>query len=252
MVKKKRELDVFYSSVFFVLGFSLVFSVLGVLLQSVLSNVSSFVQLWLSRIAGLLIIIFGFYMMDLISLPSLPIKRSGLSGIKKLKSPLLSSFVLGSAFAVGWTPCVGSVLGAILALAVSSPYLAFPLMLSYSLGLGLPFILVGYFTNEASHFISRFSKYMKPLNNFFGGVLALIGVLVFTNQLSRIASFALVSNLLLSLDVSPIGFASSLNIGIAFAAGVISFLSPCILPLIPAYLTYLAGVSTKKIGGGEK
>ncbi|HIH37445.1 hypothetical protein J4460_03700 [Candidatus Woesearchaeota archaeon] len=76
------------------------------------------------------------------------------------------------------------------------------------------------------------------LNKAFGAVLIIIGVYVFTNQLSRIANFQVLTSLLLSLD-GGISLAS-LNIGIAFLAGLVSFLSPCVLPIIPGFLSYLA------------
>ncbi|MAG78621.1 hypothetical protein CL616_04630 [archaeon] len=73
----------------------------------------------------------------------------------------------------------------------------------------------------------------------------MIGILVFTNQLSRIANLAIVTELLTSLNIGTIG-SSGLNLGIAFFAGFVSFLSPCVLPLIPAFLSYLASVGVKE------
>ncbi|MEK6826139.1 MAG: cytochrome c biogenesis protein CcdA, partial [Nanoarchaeota archaeon] len=91
----------------------------------------------------------------------------------------------------------------------------------------------------------KYSKWIKYANYVFGVVLIVLGILVFVNQLSRVANLAFASNLLLSFGTVTIG-AASLNIGIAFLAGFVSFLSPCVLPLIPAFLTYLASTATKK------
>ncbi len=241
----KRDWNVFVSSLFFVAGFSLVFALLGVLLQSVLSQLSYNIEEWISKIGGIIIVLFGLYLIGIIK-PGFMNREYKINLKHKFKSSWIASFVFGAAFAVGWTPCVGAVLGAILTLAATQPALAFPLMLSYSLGLGVPFLLVGLFTNEAQRFIKRNAKYMQYLNKFFGFILIIIGVLVFSRQLSSIANFAGPVSLVLGVENSVIGTSTSLNIFIAFIAGIISFLSPCVLPLIPGYLTYLAGISIKE------
>ena len=241
--------SIFLNSVFFVLGFSVVFSLVGVLLQSVLSNVSYSVQLWLGRIGGSVIILFGLYLIGLLS-PAFLEKEYKFQVKKKFNSHYLTSFVFGAAFGVGWTPCVGAILGAILTLAVTEPSTAFFLLLSYSLGLGLPFLLVGLFTDRAQRIISKSGKFLYYLNRIFGFILIILGVFVFTNQLSKIANLAFASEFLTSLSISGVSTASSLNIFIAFFAGVVSFLSPCVLPLIPAFLAYLGTeISREKENG---
>lgn len=238
-MKEKRNWDVFLASVFFVLGFSSVFALLGVLLQTVLSNISYQVQTWLGRIGGVFIIFFGLYLLGFIK-PKFLEQEHKLKVKKKFKSVYVTSFIFGAAFAVGWTPCVGAILGAVLALAVIEPSTAFFLLLSYSLGLGIPFLLVGLFTNQAQNLINKAGKWITYANYVFGVILIAIGVFVFTNQLSRIANFPIASKILISLNVGGVGLGTSLNLGIAFFAGLLSFLSPCVLPLIPAFLAYLA------------
>ena len=235
---EKRQWPIFLNSVFFVLGFSLIFSLVGVLLQGVLSNISYTIQKWLGYIGGTIIIFFGIYLLGLVRVPFLE-QEHKLKVKRKFRYSYITSFVFGSAFAVGWTPCVGAILGAILTLAVTSPGTAFPLLLSYSLGLGLPFLAVGLFTDRASSFINKSANWLKYVNYVFGAVLVLLGILVFTNQLSRIASVPFLSNILLNIEANT-GFGNTLNFAVAFAAGLASFLSPCVLPLIPAFLSYLA------------
>jgi len=150
----KRQWTIFLNSVFFVLGFSVIFSLVGVLLQSVLSDVSFTVQQWLGYVGGTVIIFFGIYLLGLIKIPFLQ-QEYKLKVKRKFKYSYITSFVFGSAFAVGWTPCVGAILGAILTLAIITPASAFPLLLSYSLGLGIPFLAVGLFTNQAQGFINK-------------------------------------------------------------------------------------------------
>jgi len=240
----QKQWGIFVNSIFFVLGFSVIFSLVGVLLQSVLADVSVTVQAWLGRIGGVVIILFGVYLLGLIKIPWLE-REHKLKVKKKFRSSYVTSFVFGAAFAVGWTPCVGAILGAVLTLAIAQPTSAFFLLLAYSIGLGIPFLLVGLFTNQAQKFISKAGRWLKYFNYVFGVVLIGLGILVFTNQLSRVSNLAFASDILLMLDTSGFGTGASLNIGIAFIAGIASFLSPCVLPLIPAFLTYLASTVTK-------
>jgi cytochrome c-type biogenesis protein len=243
----KRDWRIFTASVFFVLGFSSIFSLVGVLLQSVLSSVAPTVQVWLGRIGGVIIILFGLYLLGLIKISYLEAEHK-LRVKRKFDSMYLTSFIFGAAFAVGWTPCVGAVLGAVLTLAVTQPGTAFFLMLSYSLGLGIPFLLVGLFTNQAQRFIRKAGKWITYLKYVFGVILIILGILVFVNQLSRVANLQFASNFLQSLNIGSVDANQSLNLGIAFFAGFVSFLSPCVLPLIPAFLSYLASVGVQKHG----
>ncbi|HLC85969.1 MAG TPA: cytochrome c biogenesis protein CcdA [Candidatus Nanoarchaeia archaeon] len=245
---KPGRWHVFLNSVFFVLGFSLIFSIVGVLLQTVLSNSAYSVQKWLAYLGGIVIVLFGLYLLGLIKMVFL--EREHKFQVKsKFKYSYVTSFIFGAAFAVGWTPCVSVALGAILALAVTNASSAFFLLFAYTLGLGIPFLLVGLFTNEAQKLISRAGKWLRYFQYFFGVVLVVLGVLVLTSRLSRIAGLDFVSNILSSADFAvsvSINSLSFVNLGVAFLAGLGSFLSPCILPLIPGFLSYLASTSIKK------
>jgi len=246
-----KRWTIFLNSVFFVLGFSVIFSLVGVLLQSVLSDVSFTVQQWLGYVGGTVIIFFGIYLLGLIKIPFLE-QEHKLKVKKKFKYQYMTSFVFGSAFAVGWTPCVGAILGAILTLAAANPGSAFPLLLSYSLGLGIPFLIVGLFTDRASGFIEKAGPWLKYVNYVFGSILIILGILVFTNQLARFASVPFLTDLLISLDSGTGGVGATLGISVAFIAGLASFLSPCVLPLIPAFLAYLGTtVATPKKNENE-
>ena len=240
---------IFLSSIFFVLGFSVVFSLVGVLLQSVLAHSAPIVQKWLGRVGGVIIILFGLYIMHLIEIPWLG--REHKIAVTKTKSGYITSFLFGAAFAVGWTPCVTAALGAILALAATAPNQAFFLLLAYTLGLGIPFLLVGLFADQAQRFIKKSMAWIKYVQYVFGVILIIMGVLVFTSQLSRIANLEFVVTLLTTLNITPTGggtisMLNFFNLGIAFFAGLVSFLSPCILPLIPAFLSYLASMGVEK------
>lgn len=240
-----KQWQIFLNSVFFVLGFSILFALVGVLLQSVLSRVAYTVQNWLSYIGGSIIILFGLYLLGLIKINFLE-QEHKLQVKRKFKYSYLTSFIFGAAFAAGWTPCVSAVLGAVLTLAVTQPSTAFFLMLAYSLGLGLPFLLVGLFTNQAQRLISKAGKWISYGKYVFGVILIVLGILVFANQLNRVANLSFASDLIIALNSTSIFAGNSLNFGIAFLAGLFSFLSPCVLPLIPAFLAYLASIGVKK------
>lgn len=191
----KRK-EIFINSVFFVLGFGIVFALLGVLLNTLLEGIAYDVQTWLSRIGGVMIIFFGLYLVGLIKIPFLE-REYKMSVNTKFKSRYATSFLFGLAFAAGWTPCVGPALGVILGLAATQPGSAFILLLTYALGLGIPFLIVGAFTGQATEFINRHAVGLKYLNIVFGVILLALGVLIFTQKLSLIANFEFLNKILL-------------------------------------------------------
>ena len=130
-----RRTVIFLNSVAFVLGFTIVFSLVGVLLQTLLSSVAFDVVNILRTVGGLIIIIFGILL--IVSLKySIPFLASEHKiKIRRFSNSYITSFVFGIAFAIGWTPCVGAILGSIYTLAAVSPGIGFILLLAYSLGI---------------------------------------------------------------------------------------------------------------------
>ena len=185
---KNKRREIFLASLCFVLGLALAFSVLGVLLNTILSNISYDVQTWLSRIGGVFIIFFGLHLVELIKAPFLE-REYKINVNTKIKSKYITAFLFGAAFAVGWTPCVGPVLGAILGLAATEPGSAFILLFSYSIGLGIPFLIVGAFTSQAAGSIKKYARILRYVKILFGALLIIIGILVFTQTLNLIASW---------------------------------------------------------------
>jgi len=192
--KSKKKLNVFLNASFFVLGFSLVFSLIGVLLNTVLLSIGYDARIWLSRIGGIIIIAFGLYLLGILKLPFLNVEHKFRP--KNFKISYLTSFIFGVAFAAGWTPCVGAVLGGILTLALTSPGTAFGLLFSYSIGLGIPFLLTGLFLSQTLSFITRIGPILKYFNILMGIVLIVIGILVFINKLAAFANLGFVSSIL--------------------------------------------------------
>ena len=190
-----NKINVILNTIFFVLGFSIVFSILGVLINSVLSNkITEFTES-LNFVAGIIIISFGLFLLFSTKINSLNIEKKII--IKNFKASYPMSFIFGLAFAIGWTPCVGPILGTILTLAVTTPSMSFSLLLAYSLGLGIPFILMGIFFSRSTRIIRSMSKHLKYYNIVLGGLIIILGVLVFTNQLAYIANFPLLNELVL-------------------------------------------------------
>ena len=139
-LEKSARINVFLNTVYFVLGFSLVFAVLGVALNSILVNVGTSFQNTLQIIGGIVIISFGAFLILSLKINNLNFERK-LTRIPKFKTSYITSLVFGIAFAAGWTPCVGPILGSTFTLAATSPGEAYNLLLAYSLGLGTPFLI---------------------------------------------------------------------------------------------------------------
>lgn len=192
--KQNTRLDSFLNSFFFVLGFSLVFSILGILLNSVLGSTSYAIRVWLGRIGGAAIIIFALHILGLLKIPFL-MGEHKLEVKKRFKITYITSFLFGVSFAAGWTPCVGAILGSVLSLAVSEPARSFALLMAYSLGLGIPFLLSGIFTAELMMLIRKSGTFMKYFNIVVGTLLILLGILVFTDNLGLAANFLIPSRL---------------------------------------------------------
>ena len=190
-----NRINIVLNTVFFVIGFSVVFSILGVLISSIFSSTVNEFTESLNFVGGTIIIAFGIFMLLSTKIRSLNIEKKFFPKSSKTSYPM--SFVFGLAFAVGWTPCVGPILGTILTLAATTPSLSFSLLLAYSLGLGIPFILMGVFFSRATRLIRSMTKHLKYYNVILGGFIILLGILVFTNQLAYIANFPLLNDLVL-------------------------------------------------------
>lgn len=162
--------------------------------------------------------------------------------------PYSRSALVGGAFAVGWTPCLGPILGAVLTLAGSSATVAHGALLLafWSAGLGVPFLITGLALQQVLRAIRKLRPIMPALEVLGGALVILVGILIFMDEFTVFNRYFAggVSNVtgaegrLSFIDLTgPFGFVA------AFAAGVIAFLSPCCLPLVPAYVAHLAGVS---------
>jgi cytochrome c-type biogenesis protein len=200
---RRTRLNIFLNTVYFVLGFSLIFAVLGVILNSVLVSTvgANGFQHSLTFIGGVVIIGFGAYLILSTKLRNLNFEKK-MTKIPRFKTSYITSFVFGAAFAAGWTPCVGPILGSTFALAATQPGAAYNSLLAYSLGLGLPFLITGALFSQATGIIRKMVKHLKYFNLVMGSILIIVGILLFTNQLTLLSNIPLADQLI-KLEGSP-------------------------------------------------
>lgn len=199
----------------------------------------------LGRIGGMVVILLGLSTLKVIRIPWLLYEARSYWTPGK-GGPLLSSVMMGIFFAAGWTPCIGTTLGAILTLGMSqqSAFQAMALSSGYALGLGLPFLIIGLGMGPAVRFIARFRRYVRWIEIVSGVLLIVVGLLMVFDRMSLIAIWALQHGYFIDL---PLGGAVTPTYLIAIIAGLLSFLSPCVLPLVPAYVGYLSGQAVRNL-----
>jgi cytochrome c-type biogenesis protein len=174
--------QVLLPAVFFVLGLSTVFLFLG-FTASVLGRMFLENQVLLARLSGAVVIVFGLHFLGLIRIPILDREARLQAGNQ---GGAFGAYVLGLAFAFGWTPCIGPQLGAILSIAAteSSVGRGTALLGVYALGLGLPFLLAALFIERAMGIMGRLRRYMRVIERAMGGLLILVGVALMTGAFS--------------------------------------------------------------------
>src|SRR6266536_544333 len=175
----------------FVVGFAFVFTFLGWAATSASSFLTGAGRDLLARIAGVLIIVLGLFVIGLVRLPFL--MREGRPLLDRVRPGPAGALFLGVAFALGWTPCIGPVLGAILLLASGrgTAVQGAALLLVYSLGLGIPFLLAAAFLERFEGAAAWLRRRATPINAAGGVLLVAMGVLVFTGDLNRVLAPAL-------------------------------------------------------------
>ena len=185
-ILKSKKIDIL-PLVLFCFGFSTVFIILGAsasfLGQTLLQNSET-----LRVIAGIVIIIFSLQLIGLINISYLNFEKR----IEAKKSQnILFPYVIGLAFGFGWTPCIGPILGSILALASIEETLskAIILLTFYSIGLAIPFVLSGYLIQKFLAFSKNFKKNINLISKIGGTILLITGILILTNQLQTIGFY---------------------------------------------------------------
>ena len=233
----KKRSYVFLHALAFVFGFSIIFVVGWGGATTILGQLFVTYKDWIARIWGIILIIFGLAAMEIIHIPwfYMDTRRQ----FKGKTGTFWGSIAMGVFFAAGWSPCIGATLGAILTLGFSSETVgqAMRLSLAYSLGLGIPFLILALAIDQSVPFVRKLGKHIRTFQIISGLLIIAIGVLMITAQMTALARWALQSGLYLDIQ-SRSGIPSMMT---ALAAGALSFLSPCVFPLVPAYLGYLSG-----------
>ena len=173
----------------FVLGFSLVFVLLGVA-AAALGGVLFGIRLWIARIGGVVVIIFGLHTLGLINIPFLNYDTRHQYAPRK-GSGLFSSALMGVFFSAGWAPCVGPVLGAVLTLALNGGDITQGVILlsAYSIGLAIPFLLAAIGVGRVADLMKRHRRAIQIMSYVTGVVLVIVGVMLLTGTLERLARF---------------------------------------------------------------
>ena len=168
-------------SIFFVLGFSSIFILFGAT-ATLLGNIAVQYQDVIRQAGGILVIAFGLYILGVLKMPLLGLAKR--FEVRRKPAGLIGSFLVGMAFAAGWTPCVGPILASILIMAstAGSVQLGIMLLAVYSLGLGIPFIFASLAINTFLDWFTWFKKYLTVINIVSGIFLIIIGILLLTNS----------------------------------------------------------------------
>ncbi|GAB6106411.1 cytochrome c biogenesis CcdA family protein [Fusibacter bizertensis] len=187
-IAKKRKKAIL-QTLGFILGFTIVFMILGVS-ASFIGKLFGQNKALLSKISGLIIIFFGLYMTGIIKLPFM--LKDYRKRTERTKVTFVSSIAIGMAFAFGWTPCFGPILGAILAstAAISNNVAeGVKYLFTYSMGMAIPFLLTSVFLSFFDQKVTSLTKYSKKINIIAGIFLMVIGLLIFSDKMYIIANW---------------------------------------------------------------
>lgn len=278
------RLAIFLHALAFVLGFTLVFTLIGSAAGLLGKNLNAYLPM-IQRLGAILLTIFGLVTLGVfrwlvnllrarIDLNANPAAAALVSILNFFNTLLytekrltdmhqvnrnwgyLSSAMLGVSFSAGWVPCVGPILGSILFLASDTATVGQGALLLaiYSLGLGIPFLITGAAFSSVARFLRRLNRYANIVSIVSGLFLLYVAYLLGSGSLATLTTqFAFLNEWSANIEEwlgkisgtdGDIISLSLMSAGpLAFFAGLISFISPCVLPLVPAYIGYLSGAA---------
>ena len=180
------------NSFFFIVGFSAVFVIMGTLVGFVGAQLLAPYRLWWSRIGGGFVVVFGVFMLNVIKPPRFWKEKHLTAPVIFERGHPINSFIFGSTLALGWTPCVGPILGSILLLASTSAtaYQGAFILTIFSAGLAVPFFLIAAGIGSASGVIVRVSKYLNAISFVGGMFLIFLGLLLMTGNMGLLMSYS--------------------------------------------------------------
>ncbi len=240
---QNERFKIFLHALLFVLGFSLVFIIGWGGSVTVVGQIFGTYKRLIAQIGGAVVILFGLATLEVIRLPWFYYDtRAAYTGQRGTYG---GSALMGIFFAAGWSPCIGATLGAILTMGLSQQTVGQAMWLAsgYSLGLGIPFLVMALGLERASGWLKQMRPYQKYFRLVSGIFIITIGILLLTNTMSLIAIWAFKNGLYIEKFTL---FSAAPTYFTAIVAGLLSFLSPCVLPLVPAYLGYLGGHTLQK------
>lgn len=227
-------------SLAFLIGVSTVFVALGYsagIVGDIFFEYDSEIRI----VAGIFLILMGIVMLRVLPIPFL--NRDFRAHMARKPDGFFGSAVVGLAFGAGWTPCIGPILGGILAIASAGGNATQGglLLAVYSIGFGIPFMLAA----QALTAWRKLNKYAGIIEKVGAVMLILVGLVVLLNLMSWLAPYLLAFG---SVE-GVLGDSAAINPSyfIAFLAGALSFLSPCVLPILPGFLAYLTGINSQKL-----
>jgi cytochrome c-type biogenesis protein len=172
----------------FVLGFTLIFVALGAS-ATVLGRLLLAYRVWITRIGGALIVLFGLYLLGIVRVPSFDRERR----VHLANKPVgyLGTVFVGIAFGAGWTPCLGPILGAILTYTAATADLSrgLPLLLAYSLGLAIPFLLAAVAVERFLETVTRLRPHLARVSQVSGVILVIVGVLMMLDYFTVLGTY---------------------------------------------------------------
>lgn len=180
---KFDQLKLFPLVLLFVLGFSLVFIAMGASIDY-LSDIFFDFKKELNYLSGILIFLLGFYFLGILNIPFL--KTEIKFKFEKFQNKPFFPFLIGVAFAFGWSPCIGPILGSVLSIAMNNSVNGALLLSFYSLGLAVPFIIVGLIMGKMIVMISNLNKYIRYFKIITGLILILTGFLIFNGSIQSL------------------------------------------------------------------
>lgn len=192
--RKGARRRIFFTGLFFLIGLTLVFVLFGTL-AGLLGQTLAPYRLWLTRVGGVFVILFGLFMLGVLRIPFL---TKFFSTERRIKAPtifkrgsFLNSSLLGAAFAFGWTPCVGPILGSVLLLA-STTATAFQgafLLFVFSVGLSIPFLFVAAAFGVVSSSMQRIARYLRWVEIIGGAFLIMLGILLVSGNFALLIGY---------------------------------------------------------------
>lgn len=239
--------EVVQHAVAFIAGFTLVFVIAGAT-ASFIGEVFNEHRLIITTVFGVIVILLGVNMLGLFRLPFLQMDKR--LQIRKSGVSYVGSVLVGIGFAAGWSPCIGPILAAVLAMASDEKtvYAAMGLLFVYSMGLAIPFLLTALALDRALPIFKRVKRFLPAIEFVAGLFVIAMGLVLVTNKWLLFTGW-IYQNFpsLANLGTGPETAGSAISVGAVFIAGFVSFISPCVLPLVPVYISYLTGQSIEKL-----